>query len=91
MMELTTVEPRRDVQEIQINGHAYKLIVELSVATGAQWQYVVVKDGKQLCKPQERRSASEAKGEAHSYAHADAGVHNHLCDGNCAPWKSERL
>lgn len=81
-------QPKRFIQELSLRGHSYKLIVEISVQTGAQWQAVSLKNDEKLFGPKEFGSESEAKNVAHQWAYADAGVNDHFCDGNCHPWRN---
>ncbi len=82
------MEPKREIQCLHLRGHEYTLIVEISTAIGAQWQAVASKDREKLCGPEEFPSKAEAKKTAHEWAYVDAGINDHFCNSNCAPWKS---
>ena len=84
-------EPKNQVQEFRLEGHSYRLIVEISLATGAQWQAVGVKDGKEFTGIMTFGSEAQAKKSIHQIAHADAGINDHFCDeSDCFPWNRNR-
>ncbi len=77
------------MQCLHLRGHEYTLVVEIPIATGAQWRAIATKDREKVYGPQEFSSEAEAKKKAHQWAYVDAGINDHSCDGNCAPWKPQ--
>lgn len=88
------MEAQRYIQELVIGSHNYTAIVEINIATGAQWKFCILRDGTKIagpegCGPQFSCEEADIKEKAHQCAYMDAGINDHFCDGNCVPWKRD--